>query len=173
MSSEHTEGLFMRPGVPRSPTVTLLPEGPLPGAHEISGPYLGSDARGWTRSIAEHQNTTRSRFLDRPIDVVAGERTSRFVAAAMIAESTSLVTNLGSAGIGYINGDVTVGLVRLPVDEWIGTQADSHWAADGIAVGTATLFDSHGPFGTGMVTAIANPVAQIDFGNTPFGSPRL
>jgi Thioesterase-like superfamily len=157
----------------RASTQFTHPDGPLPGLHEISGPFVGSDATGWTRSIAEHQNATRTRFLDRPIDVVAGERTSRFVAAAMIAESTSLVTHLGSAGIGYINGDVTVGLVRLPVDDWVGSQADSHWAADGIAVGTATLFDSAGPFGTGMVTAIANPAAQIDFGNTPFKSSRL
>jgi acyl-CoA thioesterase len=156
-----------------APTDFSYPEGPLPSLHEVSGPYVGSDGTGWTRSIAEHQTNARTRFLDRPIDVVAGERTSPFVAAAMIAESTSLVTNLGSAGIGYINGDVTVGLIRLPVEDWIGSQEDSHWAADGIAVGTATLFDSQGPFGSGMVTAIANPAAQIDFGNTPFTSPRL
>ena len=42
-------------------------------------------------------------------------------------------------------------------------QADSHQAADGIAVGTATLFDGLGAFGAGMTTAIANPAAQIDF----------
>ena len=35
----------------------------------------------------------------------------------------------------------------------------------GISVGSATLFDHAGPFGTGMVTAIANPAAQIDFGD--------
>ncbi len=149
------------------------PEGPLPGPDEISGPYVGSDGIGWTRSIAEHQNAERTRFLDRPIDVVAGIRNSPFVRAAMIAESTSLVTNLGSRGIGYINGDLTVGLARLPVDDWVGTLGDSHWAADGIAVGTATLFDSRGPFGSGMVTAVANPAAQIDFGNTDFTGMRL
>ena len=31
--------------------------------------------------------------------------------------------------------------------------------------GAATLFDDAGPFGTAMVTAIANPAAQIDFGS--------
>ena len=91
----------------------------------------------------------------------------------MIAESTSLVTNLGTHGVGYINGDLTVGLARLPVDDWVGAQADSHWAADGIAVGTATLFDSRGPFGSGMVTAVANATAQIDFGATTFKGMRL
>ena len=80
------------------------------------------------------------------------------------------MTNMGSAGVGYINGDVTVALCRLPVDEWIGIQADSHRAADGIAVGTATLFDRLGAFGAGATTAIANPAAQIDFSTRDFRS---
>src|SRR5690606_7544071 len=91
-----------------------------------------------------------------------------FVRSAVVAESTSLVTNLGSEGIGYINGDLTVALSRLPVDDWILVQGDSHWAADGVAVGTSTLFDSRGAFGSGMVTAVANPAAQIDFSHRPF-----
>jgi acyl-CoA thioesterase len=101
---------------------------------------------------------------------VHGKTNGPFVNAAMVAEGTSLVTNLGSAGVGYINGDLTVGLARLPRDEWIGVQADSHWANDGVAVGTATLFDSNGPFGSGMVTAVSNPGAQIDFTNDQFPS---
>ena len=56
-----------------------------------------------------------------------------FVNAVMAAEGTSLVTNLGTAGIGYINGDLTVALARLPLDDWIGVQADSHWTADGVS----------------------------------------
>jgi hypothetical protein len=56
----------------------------------------------------------------------------------------------------------------LPLDDWIGIQGDSHWASDGIAVGTATLFDHQGAFGSGMVTAVANPAAQIDFTRDSF-----
>ena len=149
------------------------PDGPLPGPDEFTGPYVASEGLGWTRAIVEHQNAERTRFLDRPIDVVAGEQNTPFVRAVMLAESTSLVTNVGTRGIGYINGDLTVGLARMPEDDWIGTQADSHWTADGIAVGTATLFDRRGPFGSGMVTAIANPAAQIDFATTRFGGMRL
>jgi acyl-CoA thioesterase len=127
-----------------------------------------SDAADWSRSPGEHQNDSRKRFFNNAIDVVAGQPNSQFIRAVMVAESTSLVTNLGTKGVGYINGDLTVGLARLPVGEWIGVQADSHWAADGIAVGTATLFDLTGPFGSGMTTAVANPAAQIDFANDPF-----
>ena len=131
----------------------------------VTGPIylIGSDESDWTDSGAEHQNTSRKRVYHRTIDVVAGNRASPFVRAVVASEATSLVTNMGSRGIGYINGDLTVGLCRLPLGDHIGVQADSHWCSAGISVGTATLFDDAGPFGTGMVTALANPAAQIDF----------
>ena len=130
-------------------------------------PFVGSDA-GWTRSPAAHQNDSRKSFYNDGINVIAGEKVSPFVRAVMVAEATSLVTNLGTGGIGYINGDLTVALSRLPVDEWICIRGDSHWASDGIAVGTATLFDHQGAFGSGMTTAVANPAAQIDFTTSSF-----
>ncbi|HME50033.1 acyl-CoA thioesterase domain-containing protein [Mycobacterium sp.] len=130
--------------------------------------YVGSDDGGWSRSPARHQNDSRKRFCNRGIKVLANEENTPSVRAAMAAEETSLVTNLGTRGMGYINGDVTVGLSRLPLGDWIGVQADSHWASDGVAVGTATLFDESGAFGSGMTTAISNPAAQIDFTHDPF-----
>jgi acyl-CoA thioesterase len=136
-------------------------------------PYVGSDEVGWTRSPAEHQNDSRKRFYNDGINIVAGEKNSSFVRAVLIAEATSLVTNLGTNGIGYINGDLTVALSRLPLDDWIGIQGDSHWASNGIAVGTATLFDHQGAFGSGMVTAVANSAAQIDFSSAPFPKGEL
>jgi hypothetical protein len=125
--------------------------------------FVGSDDAGWTRSPAAHQNDSRKRFYNDGIKVLAGEKNSAFVRAVMIAEATSLVTNLGTQGIGYINGDLTAAFSRLAVDDWICIQGDSHWTSDGISVGTATLFDHQGAFGSGMVTAVANPAAQIDF----------
>ncbi len=133
---------------------------------------VGSDAAGWSDTGAEHQNTSRKRVYHRTIDVVEGERASPFLRAVVASEATSLVTNLGTLGIGYINGDLTVGLCRLPLGDYIGVQADSHWCSEGIAVGAATLFDDAGAFGTAMVTAIANPAAQIDFGS-PDGPPGI
>lgn len=131
-------------------------------------PFIGSDEGGWTRSPEAHQNTSRKQFFYTSPNIVAGEPVSPFVRAVNVAESTSLVTNLGTEGIGYINGDLTVALSRLPLDKWIMVQGDSHWVAEGISVGTATLFDQQGPFGSGMVTAVANPAAQIDFRGRPF-----
>jgi hypothetical protein len=129
---------------------------------------VGSDDAGWSLSPGEHQNPSRKRFYTCPINVLAGEKNSAFVRAVIAAEATSLVTNLGTDGVGYINGDLTVGLARLPLSEWIGVQADSHMAFDGVAVGTATLFDQSGAFGSGMTTALSNPAAQIDFTRDSF-----
>jgi len=146
-----------------------------PPAGVTGAAYLiGSDDSGWTEAGTEHQNTARKRVYHRTIDVVEGEQASPFVRTAVAAEATSLVTNLGTRGIGYINGDLTVGLSRLPLGDYVGVQADSHWCADGIAVGAATLFDDGGAFGTAMVTAIANPAAQIDFsGPDPGPAPGV
>jgi hypothetical protein len=133
---------------------------------------VGSDGAGWGAAGSEHQNVSRKRVYHRTIEVVINETASPFVRTVVAAEATSLVTNLGTRGIGYINGDLTVALSRLPVSDYIGVQANSHWASAGVAVGDATLFDDVGPFGIGMVTAIANPAAQIDFG-TPDPIPTL
>lgn len=141
---------------------------PLPSADEAALAQVGSDGADRSLSPGEHKNGARKQYYNRAIEVVAGEKNSDFVRAVMAAEATSLVTNLGTDGIGYINGDLTVGLARLPVGEWIGVQGDSHWASDGVAVGTATLFDQSGAFGTGMTTAVSNPAAQIDFSDDPF-----
>jgi acyl-Coa thioesterase superfamily protein/acyl-CoA thioesterase superfamily protein len=115
----------------------------------------------WSSISSEHQNAARKRVWSRPIGTVLGERPSQFVRAAIASEMTNMMTNWGTEGLGFINADLTLGLARLPIGEEIGVEADNHVAVDGIAVGTATLFDRHGVFGTGMVTAIGNAERQI------------
>jgi len=136
------------------------------GAHRSRIGLIGSDDTGWTGGTGNIQNASRKRLWSTlPATVVPGESLSPFQRAVIAAESTSLITNLGTDGIGYINADLTVGLSRLPSGDKIGLEADSHWTDAGISVGTATLYDTEGAFGTGMVVALNNSAAQIDFSN--------
>ncbi|MFI7671342.1 thioesterase family protein [Nocardia sp. NPDC049526] len=144
---------------------------PVPIADGPTAPMWNSDgtADGWSTRIGEHQNSGRKRMWQAPLSVVEGEPPSAFAAAAMIGESTSLMTNWGTAGIGFINADLTLALARPVIGLEIGVEADSHISADGIAVGSATLFDRSGSFGTCVVTALSNADRQVDFAN---GDPR-
>lgn len=123
--------------------------------------YVDSDGTGWSPMGAHHYTAGRKRAYYGGLDAVAGVAATPFVRAAVVAEAaTNLVTNLGASGIGYINGDLTVALSRLPRGVFIGVQADTHFSENGVSVGSATLFDDAGAFGTSMVTAIANPALR-------------
>jgi hypothetical protein len=155
---------YRRSSAPRGEEWSATMDLPMPvGIDDSAHLMMGSDDGGWSPNIVDHQNASKKRSRNRAVDVVQGVANSPLVNAAYAAEGTSLVTNLGTAGIGYINGDLTVALARLPADEWIYLQADSHWTADGVSTGVATLYDRVGAFGTGVVTAVSNPSAQIDF----------
>ena len=77
--------------------------------------YVGSDGVGWSPMGEHHQHTGRKRAYYRRMDPVAGQPASPFVRAVIVAEAaTNLVTNLGTEGIGYINGDLTVACPGFP-----------------------------------------------------------
>ncbi|GAB41511.1 MULTISPECIES: acyl-CoA thioesterase domain-containing protein [Gordonia] len=128
-----------------------------------SGGIPGASNSAWNTDMGAHQNGGRKRLWSHPLPAIDGEPATSFVKAVTAAESTSLVTNWGSSGIGFINCDLSVELARLPQGDWMGVEADSHLESDGISIGTAGLFDSHGMFGMGIVTAVNNAAAEIDF----------
>jgi acyl-coenzyme A thioesterase PaaI-like protein len=88
--------------------------------------------------------------------LVDDEETTPFVRAALAVDVTASVTGFSTAGLGFINADFTLTLCRLPEGPYIGLAALTHYSADGIATGTASLFDAIGPIGTGVTTAAAN-----------------
>ncbi len=117
----------------------------------------------WDASFGAHQNSGRKTVWQVGVSVVPQEVPSGFVVAASVADATSMVTNWGSGGVEYINTDITLTLARLPVGREIGLDAVDRVSQDGIAVGTATVFDRHGRLGTSVTTAIANAKRAVDF----------
>lgn len=66
-------------------------------------------------------------------------------------------THWGTAGLRHINADYTVTAIRLPDGEFVALAAQSHYGTAGVATGSATLFDRHGPIGTSSALALGQP----------------
>lgn len=126
-------------------------------------PLYHTEGNTWSSDMSVHQNASRKAQWHRPIDVVDSEDGSPFQHTVVFAESTSLLTNWGDEGIGFINADLNVSLVRLPRSEDLGMQAEFHAEADGLAVGTTRLYDREGVIGFGSVVALSNAKRQIDW----------
>jgi hypothetical protein len=161
--------LFLKPTASAPGEIWSPSERPVPPPEDIAPrtdephvPFFFSSA-GWSQNFGEHQDASRKQSWNSAIPVVAGERPSGFVAAAAVADGASLVTNWGSGGVEYINTDVTLTLAREPVGLQIGLSAVDRIEQDGIAVGTAAVFDRTGPIGTAVVTSLSNARRSIDF----------
>jgi len=149
---------------PEPPPLELAPV-----SEEPRVPLFSSEAAGWSQVFADHQNGTRKQTWQTGLPVVLGEQLSPFQAVAGVADATSMVMNWGTAGVEYINTDITLSLSRLPVSTEIGLSARERFAHDGIAVGTAVVFDREGPLGTSTVTSLANARRSVDFTQHDFG----
>ena len=154
-SSEPEGARWSRPSAPQPPAPEVVAAGENPLL-----PVLGSDI-GWTNSFPEHHGASRKRIWITATSVVEGEEASPFVRAAVACDATNLLTSWGDTGVQFINSDVTLALARLPLGDGVGLEADNHVSAGGIAIGSATMFDSAGVVGTTMVTSLANGSPQF------------
>lgn len=120
------------------------------GATKAGNPGIG--AGEWEQSHSQKFAWTR---LFRPM--VHGYPLTPFTRLAFVGDVTSSLTHWGTGGLRYINADYTVTASRLPDGEYIGLAAQSHYGTAGVATGSATLFDRHGPIGTGSALALGQP----------------
>ncbi|MGK2869216.1 MAG: thioesterase family protein [Mycobacterium sp.] len=143
-----------------SAAVTLPPIPAEPDEFDDAVPMFirayGPTADSTQREFPWQQAGPRYAWVREFRDLVAGETSTPFVRAAMAVDVTSSMTNFSTAGLAFINADYTLALSRLPDGPFIGLAALSHTSADGVATGSAGLFDHLGPIGTGLSTAIAN-----------------
>ncbi len=90
--------------------------------------------------------------------LIDDEPLTPLVRAALTGDLASPLVNGGDKGVGYINADYSLALARYPTGPWVGLEATTHLASDGIAIGTATMYDLVGPFATSTTTALSNPL---------------
>lgn len=161
--SESTDGEVWEPAErPQPPAPEVVPPSTVPQA-----PYVRSSA-DWSQDFLAHQNAARKATWSTAVPVVAGEPVTGFQAAAATADGASMVTNWGTRGIEYINTDITLTLAREPEGVEIGLLATDRVEHDGIAVGTAAVFDRRGPLGSVLVAALANARRTVDLGSVTY-----
>jgi Thioesterase-like superfamily len=143
--------------MPPKPANSELPEAEVPfgiwTASAISEPgTAGMPPLEWEQPGVQKFAWTR---IFRPM--VAGHPLTPFTRAAFAGDIISSLTHWSTAGLRHINADYTLAISRLPEGEYIGLAAQSYYGNDGVGAGTATLFDTAGPIGTGIVLALAQP----------------
>jgi hypothetical protein len=165
---------FLKPTAPAPGQVwepaerpSLPPLDVAPPATSAHVPFFRSDA-AWSQDFREHQNAGRKASWNSSFPVVSGEVLTGFQAAASIADGASMVTNWGTGGVEYINTDIALTLSRPPAGTEIGLLATDRVEHDGIAVGTATMFDREGPLGTVIVAALANARRTVNLSGVEY-----
>ena len=101
--------------------------------------------------------------------LVEGEPMTPLIRVATAADIANPLANSGTNGLEFINGDITLYLARLPVDEWIGFEVARHVGAEGVAIGECVVYDTRGPVGTSTVSAVAQRRMEM---STPNDEPR-
>lgn len=152
--------LYLRPSATPDGTVWSGGASPTPPEARTPPPdrerlYL-DPGRGWGEWTEGFQHSERKQIWHFPIPVVEGETVTPFQLAASVADVTNLIANLGSAGLEYINPDVTLAMARLPESTGLGLALTERVEQLGLAVGTAVVFDRRGVLGTVTASALAN-----------------
>ena len=157
--------LLLRTGPHPRVTVWSADEWNVPAPEELEPPPEMADG-GWEiRLISEGgfwSNARKQLWSRDGWSLVEGEEMSPTVRAAIASDLPNPMANSGLEGLQFINPDLTMFLARPPSSEWIGLDVIGHLGADGVALGTCTLYDAEGPIGYSTVCALANEVLDVN-----------
>jgi len=140
---------------PEPPPTSLLPVG-------REGRLYRTGHAPWAAGPTREPNDLRKQIwiLDRP--TVTGEQCTAFQCAAAAADVASLVLNWGSAGLEFINADLSLHLCRLPEGGAVGVAPIKRLEGQGVMSGVTAIFDRRGEFGTVTIAALANSRKTVD-----------
>lgn len=156
-------GLFLRRGEHPAGTVWSpdIEMPPFPTDVQSSDNALFVRTYGWGMAIQNPdpnwsgEGGKKFTWLRLTQPLIQDEPLTPFTRAAMAADVTASLANWSSDGLKFINADYTVTLSRLPDGPMIGLASQGHCGHDGIATGSATIFDQHGKIGTSVAVSLA------------------
>lgn len=155
-------GLFLRRGEHPAGTVwspdVQMP--PFPADVQSSDKSLFVRTYGWGMAIQSPDpnwsgDGEKFTWLRLTQPLIEDEPLTPFTRAAMAADVTASLVNWSSDGLKFINADYTVTLSRLPEGPMIGLAAQGHCGHDGIATGSAAIFDQQGKIGSSVSVSVA------------------
>ena len=136
------------PTVPSPPPEDLVPDPAEPTLYRAGG--------DWTTERRQ-ENAARKATWFPAAPIVEGEEPTGFAHLAAIGDAANLTSSWGTLGVEYINADLTLAIARVPAaGDGVGVSAESRVEADGIALGTVTMFDRHGALGSVTIATLAN-----------------
>lgn len=98
-------------------------------------------------------------WMRQRVDLVAGEPPSPAQRVLVVADAGSGVSAaLDPRRFGFVNADLTVHLVRPPVDEWILMDAQTFVGPDGRALADTALLDRLGRVGRSAQSLVVEPM---------------
>ncbi|MHC1562526.1 acyl-CoA thioesterase domain-containing protein [Actinomycetospora sp. C-140] len=161
--------LLLAGGGPSSGTAWTgpLPETPQPPPAGLgpdpAEPILYRSDDGWSHDPGAHTNAARKAVWFPVAPLIEGEDPTPFEHVAVLADAANLTSSWGTRGVEFINADATLTLTRLPAPgDGVGMIATSRVESDGLATGTTTVFDRHGPLGSAVVSTLANGGHAVD-----------
>ncbi len=156
-------GLFLRRG--EQPTGTIWSPGTrMPAIPADVHPHENSlfvRTYGWGAPIQNPDDNwpddggAKYTWLRLTQPLIDDEPLTPFIRAAMAADVTASLVNWSSEGLKFINADYTLTLSRLPEGSMIGLASRNHSTMDGIATGSATLFDEQGEIGISLSVSLS------------------
>jgi acyl-CoA thioesterase len=139
-------------------TVWSPPPWQVPGPAQLASEAMGGEPMWDMRPVDPWRERTgpKRAWLRENRPLAEGVELTPLTRAALAADFTNPFANWGSAGLQFVNADITLYLHRLPAAEWLGFEVTSHHASDGIAVAECALYDEDGAIGRSIVCAVAN-----------------
>lgn len=147
------------PPAPRLPDPEMLPEAEIPISiygHEVGFGRTGVELRFVDGAFTERGAATAWFRLRMPL--VAGEEPTPAQRVAVAADfGNGMAAELRFDTHLFVNTDLTFGLSREPVGEWIALEGVTEHGPEGTALASSVLHDANGPLGRAQQSLFVAP----------------